>query len=249
MFTQTTDRKGHDEPKRGWNCLHEGVLAAYVDQTIEHQERARAERHLSTCAYCRNLLADVVKLQRVGDLPAVPPGLIARVRSLGSAQRKPWTWGLPLAAAGSLACLLLAVSLLETKQSLDLPSWPAPPGPEIFKSPPQPPVVAEPREVIRGSGSAWQLPTVTYPAPDSVVAPERLEIRWSAVPHARYYQVRLLTSAGELVWQSDATANLVRTPDRLALTNGKYFVLVSAVMDNGRMRKSDPQSFQVASAP
>jgi len=248
MFTQTSP-KGQDEPKRGWNCLNEGMVAAYVDQTLEDRGKARVERHLSTCAYCRSVVADVVKIQRVGDLTAVPPDLIARVRLLGSAPRKRWAWGLPLAAAGSLACLLLAVTLLETKQSLNLSPRPTPPGPEIFKSQPPSSVVAEPREVIRGSGSTSQSPTVTDPTRDGIVSPDRLEIRWSAVPHAVYYQVRVLTAAGEPVWQSDTTASMARMPDRLALTSGKYFVLVSAVMENGRMRKSVPQSFQVATAP
>jgi hypothetical protein len=249
MFTQTTDPGGNGEPKRGWNCLHEGAIASYVDQTIGDRGRAGVERHLSTCTYCRNAVADVVKLRRVGDAPAVPSDLIARVRFVGSAKPKRWAWGWPLAAAGSLACLLFALTLRETNQTLTLPSWPAPSGPRISKSQPQPPAAAEPREVIRGSGLPQQLPTVTYPARDGVVGPDGLEIRWSAVPHAIYYQVRVLTSAGELVWQSDTTANLIRTPDRMALTSGKYFVLVSAVMENGRMRKSDPQPFQVASAP
>ena len=248
MFTQTAGHEGHGGPKRGWNCLGEGVVASYVDQTIGDRGRARVERHLSTCANCRCIVADVVKMQRASDLPAVPSELIARVRFLNSAKRKRWVWGLPLAAAGSLACLLLAVTLLETKQSLDLPSWPAPAGPEISKSQPQPPAAVGPREVIRGSGPVQQLPTITNPARNSVVGPNRLEIRWSAVPHAVYYQIRVLTSDGEPVWQSDTTANLIRTPDSLALTGGKYFVLVSAVMENGRTRKSHPQSFQVSGA-
>ena len=252
MFTHTTDPKSHDEPKRSWNCLREGAVAAYADQTIGDRGRARVERHLSSCVYCRNAVADVVKLQRVGDPPAVPSDLIARARLLGSAKRNRWAWGLPLAAAGSLACLLFLVTLLEKEQSLDrldLPSRPAPVGPEISKSPPQTPPAGEPREAIRGSGSSQQLPTVTYPAHDSVVSPNRLEIRWNPVPYAVHYQVRVLTSDGELVWQGDTKANMVRAPDSLALARGKYFVLVSAVMDNGRMRKSDPQSFEVGSAP
>jgi hypothetical protein len=246
-FTGTADSNSYNQPKRGWACLNADVVAAYVDQTIGDKGRAQVERHLAACAYCRNLVADTVKLERVRDLPTVPAALFARVRGLGSAaQPKGWAWGLPMAAAGSLACLLVAVALLETKQSPNLPSRPAPAGPEIFKSQPQTPLVTEPHEVVRGSGSLQQMPTVTYPARDTVVSPDPLEIRWTAVPHAIYYQVRVLTSAGELVWQSEPTTNAVKTP---VLGSGKYFVMVSAVMENGRMRKSDPRSFEVGSAP
>jgi hypothetical protein len=70
-----------------------------------------------------------------------------------------------------------------------------------------------------------------------------LEIRWHEVPDALYYQVRLVTPEGDLVWQGDATEAHIALPERLALEHGKYFVLLSAVMDSGRSRKAPSVGF------
>jgi len=151
-----------------------------------------------------------------------------------------------MTAAGSLACIMLAATLLHTDQNLKIPPSPAPAAPEISKSAPQ--HVQEPNEVYRGSASPQLGPIVTSPVADSVLAPNRLEFRWKPVPNAVYYQVRIVTSEGELVWQSDTTASLFKIQDRFALQSGKYFVLVSAVMENGRTKKFDPLRFRVAGA-
>jgi hypothetical protein len=72
-----------------------------------------------------------------------------------------------------------------------------------------------------------------------------MEFRWSSVPTALYYEVRVVTAEGELVWQIDTAKNQTAAPDGLVLHSGKYFVLVSAVMENGRTRKSSPMRFHV----
>src|SRR5215467_637267 len=238
---------GPDAYKRRLTCPAEGLLAAYVDQTIGNIHAVKVQRHLSKCAYCRHLVADVVRLQRINDQENVPPAVLARVRQLFPAapKRRGW-WLMPLTAAGALACIVLTVTLLHTEQDLKTPVSPTPTAPEISKS--ASPRFLEPNEVYRGSTSPQQGPIVTSPVADSVLAPNRLEFRWKPVPHAVYYQVRVVTSEGELVWQSDTTANLIKIQDRLALQSGKYFVLVSAVMENGRTKKFDPLRFRVSGA-
>src|SRR5215471_18036258 len=245
IFARMNDRDIHE---RRWTCPSEDLLAAYVDQTMGNIRRVKLQKHLSRCAHCRHLVADVVRLQRIEDHANVPATLLARVRQLPQAAPRHRSWLLmPMTAAGSLACIMLAATLLHTDQNLKIPPSPSPTAPEITKSAPQ--YVQEPNEVYRGSTSPQQGLIVTSPLADSVLAPKRLEFRWKPVPNALYYQVRVVTSEGELVWQSDTTASLIKIQDSFALQSGKYFVLVSAVMENGRTKKFDPLRFRVAGAP
>src|SRR5215813_5989427 len=134
--TRITGMTDPDIYKRSWSCPAEDVVAAYVDQAVGATLRMRLQRHFSKCAYCRNLVADVVKLNRINDLDA-PSTLVARVRQLTPpAPKPPSRWLMPLTAAGSLACVVITLTLLHTEQTLKLPVSPAPAAPEISKPEP-----------------------------------------------------------------------------------------------------------------
>jgi hypothetical protein len=50
----------------------------------------------------------------------------------------------------------------------------------------------------------------------------------------------------ELLWQHDSARNYLQVDSSLTLPTGRYFVLVSAIMENGRSQQSSPVEFQVA---
>ena len=237
------------ERRRG--CPGVDMVSGYVDSILDDARREGLQRHLADCAYCRKLVGDAVKLQRVAELPEVPAALIERVRSHMPAthERSRWGW-MPVAAAGTLACTALAVTFLRPPPTLTIPTWPPPAGPTIYKSGPRGFSAAPSAaisETIRKSRSYEYLPSVTSPRPDSVVPPGQLQFRWSEVPDAVNYQVRVVTTEGDLVWEGHANVAQVDLPDGFTLNNGKYFVLVTALMENGRMRKSTPVRFRIAS--
>ena len=65
------------------NCTEfETLLADYIDDTLGAAERAAVEEHASSCASCRELLADTTGavnfLRRVEDV-VPPPGLVTRI--------------------------------------------------------------------------------------------------------------------------------------------------------------------------
>src|SRR5215831_13439476 len=138
------------QPKRGWNCPSDGVLAAYVDHALNGTPRDRLQVHLAGCAYCRGLVADVVKLQRVTDVPPTPPKLVRRASALVPSNPRPWVWSwASLAAAGVLVCTVTAVRVVQTPQTLTFPHWPAPTVPALSKSEASVPTTATPeRETV-----------------------------------------------------------------------------------------------------
>ena len=240
-------REGQERLKRRWNCPNEGMLAAYADNGLGDAARERLQTHLAVCEHCRALVASVVKLRRVTELPAVPSALVERARFLVPPPHKPWAWGWEtVATAGTLACAVIAVTLLRPQQTLTIPEWPAPAAPTVSKDKPSVPAKTPEHETVRKLKSPEYLPTILFPQADKVIARERLEFRWNQVPDSLYYQVRVLSSEGDLIWEGDSPTTRIELPNQLTLHAGKYFVLVSAVMRNGRTRKSNPVGFKVA---
>ena len=237
--------KGEKPPKRRWNCPSDATIAAYVDSVLGESERARVQVHLAVCAHCRSLVSDVVKQTRETDVPETPAVLLERARALVATKPKRWAWSWgPATVAGVLGSAAIAVIFLRT-QSLPLPEWPAPAVPILSESKPTVPPAPPLPETLRKPVSLEHSPAIIFPQPDSVIARQRLEFRWTAVQDSIYYHIRVLTMDGGLVWEADSTATDIKFPHRVSLNRGKYFVLVSAVLRNGRAAKSSPVEFQV----
>jgi hypothetical protein len=237
------------EPKRRWNCPSDATIAAYLDSALGETARVRLHDHFGGCEYCRALIADVVKLQRIAELPPAPAALVARARALVPTVHSRWAWGWPtVAAAGTLACAVIAVSVFRPPQTLDIPAWPSPKIPAISQSQPSAPANPSGREAVRKPKSPESSPSIIFPPPDKVTGHEPLQFRWLEVPGALYYQVRLLTSEGDLVWEGNSSGTRIELPSDLALRGGKYYVSVAAVMKDGRRQKSNPVSLQIANS-
>lgn len=238
--------EGEKPPSRHWNCPNDETVAGYVDSALGESQMARVQRHLAGCAYCRSLVADVVKQGRRTDAPETPAVLLERARALVAPKRKRWVWNwVPVTAAGVLASAAIAVIFLKTPQSLPLPEWSAPTVPILLESKPTIQVAPPVAETLRKPVSLEPSPAIIFPHPDDVISRQRLEFRWNAVRDSMYYHIRVLTTDGDLVWEADSIGTYIKFPDRMSLNGGKYFVLVSAVLRNGRPAKSSPVEFQV----
>src|SRR5215467_8859041 len=96
--------------RRGRNCPDEQALASFLDQTCDREVRMRLEDHLTSCIYCRALVAESVKTQPTDKLHPIPSPLLARVGPLGNSTpvRLRWSWlPLTIAPVGCAAVLLL----------------------------------------------------------------------------------------------------------------------------------------------
>lgn len=234
------------EPKRRWDCPSDATIAAYLDSALGEAARVRLHDHFGSCEYCRAVIADVVKLQRIAELPPAPASPLTRVRALVPTVPSRWAWAWPkVAAAGTLACAVIAVLVFRPPQTLDIPAWPSPKAPVISQSQPSAPANPSGREAVRKLKSPESSPTIIFPPRDKVLGRKPLEFRWLEVPGALYYQVWLLTREGDLVWEGNSSGTRIELPSDLALRGGKYYVSVAAVMKEGRMQKSNPLSFQI----
>jgi len=89
-------------------------------------------------------------------------------------------------------------------------------------------------------------PRFLSPARDLTIIPEDYLFRWTPVPDCRFYQVRIVTDEGDLLWQERLTGTEWKLPALAHLTpNAEYFVRVEAFLADTRSVKSDYRLFQV----
>jgi len=242
---KTWKRGGREgEPRRRWNCPGEEIVAAFIDSRLDEKVKSRVQSHLADCDYCRELVATTVKLQRIEASPEVPLGLARRAQVAGAAQSKGWAWSwAPATSAAMLVAAGLTLSVWRAPKELELQKWPAPAAPAIAKlETPAAPLSIEP---VRKSKNYEAAPRVIVPGAGEVLSRKSLVFRWNAVPNALFYQVRLVTRDGDLIWERSSGTTELTVPDALVLKDGKYFLMVSAAMENGKARKAETVDFQV----
>ena len=240
--------EGQGLSHRGWNCPRDEAITAYLDGVADGQVKMRIESHLADCEYCRSLVADVVRLQRLDAAP-LPLGLTQRAFALAAGKQR-WTrWILlPTAAMAGTALVVIATLMLRSPQHLVVPSPSSPAAPVIAKSEPAPTVGQTSPDIVRKLAPTGLLPTLISPKQDNVVTLEQLEFKWKPVPHSRYYEVHVVTFEGEPVWEGQSDRAVLKFPVDLILKDGSYFVWILAHLEDGRVQKSAAVRFLVTSS-
>jgi hypothetical protein len=231
---------------RRWSCPGDLTIAAYADGALGDCRKAWIGRHLASCQRCRHLVAETVKAQRDTELLGPPEEL--RWKALELVGRRPasprWVW-VPAGALAAVAVLVVAIVVLRKPEQLIMPSLPSSAAPMIAKSEPAGAARTPVSDIERKPTSAELLPSVIVPHADSIVRRERLEFGWKPVPHSRYYEIRIVTSDGDLVWSGQTEKSKLRPPTDVAVQGGSYFVWITAYLEDGRVAKSPPVKFGV----
>ena len=231
---------------RKWACLGDHTIAAYVDGVLTKYRRAWIEFHLSGCQRCRLVVADVVKAQRESDQPPPPAQFIQKAAGLVGGRTTPrrWIWA-PVGALAGIALLAVFTIVLRKPQHLVVMSPPAPAAPMVAKSEPTPAVRTPVQDVVRRPRTPELLPTILSPQANSVMNSVRLQFSWRPIPHSRNYEVRVVKSDGDLVWEGQTDQSALELPSQVTVKEGSYFVLVTAYLEDGRIAKSAPLRFLV----
>ena len=233
---------------RGWSCPSDHTLAAYTDGVVGERKRAWVEFHLARCQRCRLLVADVVRAQRESDLSPPPVRLIQKAMGLVGRRSRPptqrWVWA-PAGALAGIALLAVVTVVLRKPEKLVIVSPPFPSAPLVAKSEPAPALHTPAPDVVRKRHVLELLPTILSPQPDSIVSSDRLQFRWKPVPQSRSYEVRVVRSDGDLVWEGQTDKSALQLPSDVTVKDGSYFVWITAYLEDGRIAKSAPVRFLV----
>jgi hypothetical protein len=226
-------RQGTDsEPLRSEECPDDTEIAGFIDNALEQGEMRRIRRHVAGCAFCLERVGFVARLQEA-EPPEVSTDLLARVSDLPEIRptTKPtrrWRWPAASAAAAVVLLVLSVGRIGPFDGGRDQTSGDVRTLPELTLRP----EVLSPRE--------------------GAVVPARrldqLEIRWTAVPKAVYYEIRLVTADGVRVWDARVETTSRTIPAGLRVDAGQeLFVWVRAYLPDGRSLQSGIVGFQLES--
>ena len=167
---------------------------------------------------------------------------------LAQSNASPDVWSCPRGGTLRIVKLSLGMAgwaMLRSPRQLIVPATLAPAAPEIAKSKPAPTLSPPVVDMVRKLPSEVALPSLVFPKPDKVVPRDRLEFKWKPVPRSRYYEVHVVTPEGDPVWEAQSQTAFLKVPSNVGLTDGSYFVWISAYSDDGRVQKSSVIRFQV----
>jgi hypothetical protein len=220
-----------DDPPQSASCPDEHQIAGYVDGGLDGTARELVDLHIADCRQCLALVG-LLSRERSADVVAhVPDDVVAQVRALATTRpQHRWRFAPQWAAA---AALVLAVPLLlQLGRNLDRGTEgqgrPEPPATRSFTSP-----AAEVQVLSPGAGTA--------------VDAGRLSFHWTEVSGTPYYDVRIVTDAGDVVIQQRVAGTTWRPPAQLHLQPGaEYFVHIDAYPSGDKAVSSDHVPFRIS---
>jgi hypothetical protein len=242
------------QARRTWRCPSDELLGAYAEHQLDEMRCGRVESHVSNCEFCMSQLGFLLKLQDE-PLPEVPAALMRRVRTAASESAlrpRLWRWA-PIAA--TVASLVLVTSVL-----LRNPSMPPPVGPSSAAKPVSAPTIPQSApstptaKVDAGTTSSETrtrspqaaVPRLVEPRPGAVLAVDQVAFHWTPVKRSLYYELRVATSQGALVWKTRVETDHVRLPADQHLSPGEvYFAWVRAYLPEGKTVRAEATPFRV----
>jgi len=207
-------------------CPDEHLIAGFAEGRLGDADQSRIEGHIADCAACASLVAELSR-QRTGTATEVIPDLtLARARRLSSGGPGGWMSFAPHLAAAAVA--VVCISALIQFIRVD--------------SPEDANAIRTTRSLAT-SGASLQ---VLSPAAGATLEPGSLNVRWTGVATAHYYEVRIVTDAGEIVSEHRVATTEWRPGNGVELEPGAdYFVRVDAVVAGARSVSSEHVPFRI----
>jgi hypothetical protein len=212
-------------------CLDEHQIAGYVDGGLDDAAREQVELHIADCRRCLSLVGLLCRERDPDAIRPMPDGAVAPTRTLVT-NRPQLRWRLAPQWAAAAALVLAMPLLYQTGRNPDRGvEGQGRPEPSVTRS-------------LAASANGLQ---VLSPADGASVDPRRLSFRWTEVSGSPFYDVRIVTDAGDVVVQQRVTGTAWRLPSQLNLQPGaEYFVRIDAYPSGDKAVSSDHVPFRVS---
>ncbi len=232
--------------ERGWRCPDEIQLAAYVTKRLDSSARSSVESHIADCDFC-----------------------LSQVLTRKPANTVNWG-GRWISATAAVACLILlavvVVVQLRRRETVSPSNGPfiaekiePPPvaSPQFASTPPalrpEPsPATQVPKAKSTRTGEVRSMtpkeiiPRLLSPKEGAAVRWEDLELRWQPVSDTIFYEIRLMSASGDVVFAQQTENTSLKPGIAGSLVPGtKYFIIVSAHLREGKTIKSGVVSFRL----
>lgn len=217
-------------------CPDELDTARFVDGTLGANDRARIVEHITHCDPCTERVAAMLVLLRQAEdqpqaghaperspaiAPPEAPAMPASTRHPACSRR----WFGPAMAAALVA--VVAGGLFTFNPGL------LPGRDDGFRE-------------LRSNGAAAAMPALLSPRDGSALPRRDLRLAWTPLEGSVAYEVELLGSTGDVLWQVQTVATVLAPPDSLYLEAGTpYYAWVRARLADGKTVKSPTVSFEI----
>jgi len=210
-------------------CPDDHLIAGFADGGLGEEAQGQIEAHLADCAACASLVGNLSRQLRNVAAEGVPDMTLARARRLGAGGTGGWMPRLPQLAAAVLAvvCVSALIHFIQVDSPAITPSDQA--APRTTRS-------------MSGIGAPLQ---VLSPTAGATLDPGSLDVRWTRVPAAQYYEVRIVTDTGVIVSEHRVSTTGWRPREGLQLEPGTdYYVRVDAFVPGARSVSSEHVPFR-----
>ncbi len=206
------------------DCPDDHEIAAGVAGQLPAQARDQFQRHVADCDFCIHQVGLLSRLHEVEPDQRVSEFFLAQARRMGGSNTRPTIRYAPRWAVA--AVVVLAVTFAMNWDSLTSPDLEATDvGSQVPAS-----RYIDPRQ-SRNLNSRLGAPQILTPANGAAIDLGSLVFQWSEVPDSLYYDVRVVTDEGDLVWQERVEDTELGLPEHLQLKTGsEYFVRVDAYL-------------------
>ena len=218
-------------------CVSETELVEYLGDRADRDENSRLESHVSGCRHCLGQLAEILvawgqPLPAIEDeWQAVTAKALLIPDRVGAEEGRPVEWLPRLRWAVSVAAVLVLAVLWHQHT----------PGPPVERT-----EEAAPAQVRQAPAVQPALPGLLWPQEGQRISRGDLDLRWQAMAGARHYEVTLLNHRGDVLWEATAQGTSMRVATDLTLVAGeRYFVWVTARLENGRTVRSPSVAFEL----
>jgi anti-sigma factor RsiW len=220
-----------ESPRQSPACPDEHEIAGYVDGSLSPAAHGQMQLHLADCGHCLALVGLLCREQRAAAVEPAAEVVLPQSRALvtKSPQRR---WRLAPQWAAAAALVLTLPLLFQLGRNPDR-------GDE-GQGRPDPTATRAPASAAAGL-------QVLSPGSGTSTDSRQLSFRWTQVPGTPYYDIRIVTDAGDVVVQQRVTGTAWRPSPQLALQPGaEYFVHIDAYPSGDKSVSSGHVPFRVS---
>jgi hypothetical protein len=222
------------DPERQYDCPEDELLAVYMDGGLSEVSHREFEDHLADCAWCLERVGIMGRAHESETQGQVSELLLARAGNIVDSPRQPMSRWRRAPAWAAAAVLVLTFGFLASNTT-------------FHGSVPQP--------ESRGDADTAQSTRSVDPA--GMQSAQRLTANnisvelsdgvfsWTPVNDSQFYQVRIVTAEGDLLWQERVHDEHWKAPEGLVFSPGEeYFVRIDAFLSENLSVNSDYVAFR-----
>jgi hypothetical protein len=244
-------------PERTRFCPDDVSITDYFEGLTHDRATEGVEHHLSACIYCQHRIGMMARLDIEAEETGLPEDLVATVKQLvgqftnpdstlvtttrGGAANSRITRRVSLWATAAVMILALAVVL--ERPEIGSPGIIEAPG-QAF--PDGQPGMQRGTRQVRSVSNEFHGPRVLSPERGGMVDPSSLIVRWTKVEGTLYYDIYLLSDAGDLLVKERLTETQWSSAQPVDLEpGGEYFIRVDSFLADGSTVSSDHVDFKI----